>query len=559
MLSGELPVVVQVLGWCLLHFVWQAIAVGAAYALVRPVLARGNPRYLAAMSALLLLAACPAITAWYLLHGLAQPTELGDMVVTAAGAGAASGAVPAGGPQAAWLSALRLALPWLVLAWACGVLFIGVRVGRQWQALRAIVREAEALPAWQARARLLGERLGLRRTVRILTSVRIATPTLVGWIKPVVVMPLAVLARMPAEQLDLVLAHELAHVRRLDHVANLFQVVLETLLFYHPVVHWISRDARNERELCCDAMALRATGGRRRDFVAALAGLEEFRGDHAGLVLAASGGVLVERAWFIAGQQAPRHRPARIVAPLLAALLVTGVGLGAAWQHDDVRQRVQNVLVANAALLQQQIAASVRAQPVAPVPPAGLTARPRLRPIGMVAAPPRADVATLAVDIRPAAVGLVAVSDLASRMAIAPVQAQQPQAAAGISRSVLPQVLHTVAPSYPPEAQRAGIEGRVEVEFTLESAGIPRDLRITAPQDAGVLGTAALQALAQWRFAPPGQAGHYYRQTFTFRLDGAENVYGTMASGSCLPATGTHICRRASAPDPAIQVRHGAI
>ena len=128
---------------------------------------------------------------------------------------------------------------------------------------------AEQLPEWQSGARKFADRLGLRQMVPVLASVRVATPTLVGWVKPAVVLPLAVLARMPPAQIDLVLAHELAHLKRLDHIANLFQVVLETLLLYHPVVHWISRDARNERELCCDTLALRVTGGERRDFVAA--------------------------------------------------------------------------------------------------------------------------------------------------------------------------------------------------------------------------------------------------------------------------------------------------
>jgi len=263
-------IVVQALGWSLVHFVWQAALIGVVYAAARVLLPRGNPRYLAAMLALVALAVTPVWTAWHEVAVLTQTVDVGNMLVTAAAASPAHGYAPT-----VWLARLGVALPWLVLVWTVGVAFLGIRVVRQWFGLRAIVRAAEALPVWQDRANALGERLGLRRAVRVLASVRIATPTLVGWARPVVVMPLAMLARMPAEQVDLILAHELAHVRRFDHLANLFQVVVETLFFYHPVVHWISRDARNERELCCDTLALQGSGGSRRDFVAAFAGLGE--------------------------------------------------------------------------------------------------------------------------------------------------------------------------------------------------------------------------------------------------------------------------------------------
>ncbi|MGH8114212.1 MAG: M56 family metallopeptidase, partial [Rhodanobacteraceae bacterium] len=347
--SEWFAIVIQSLGWCLLHFVWQAALVGVLYAVARAILPRGNLRYLIAMVAMISLAVLPILTGWHEFRVLQQSVDLGNVIVQG-GSGAASPAAAAM-TQSDWLAILRAALPWLVLAWGCGVAFLAVRVIRQWRGLRAIVRAAEALPAWQERARRLGQNLGLKRAIRVLASVRIATPTLVGWVRPVVVVPLAMLARMPMEQVDLILAHELAHLRRLDHLANLFQVVVETLLFYHPVVHWISRDARNERELCCDALALQATGGKRRDFVAALAGLEDFRTDHADLALAASGGVLVERAWFIAGV-APERRSGHLgLMAVGLALVGLAIALGVAWRQEVVQGQIDRVLATNEAAL----------------------------------------------------------------------------------------------------------------------------------------------------------------------------------------------------------------
>jgi hypothetical protein len=85
-------------------------------------------------------------------------------------------------------------------------------------------------------------------------------PCVIGWLKPVILMPPAALTGLTTLQLEMVLAHELSHIRRHDYLVNLLQVAVETLLFYHPAVRWISRDARRERELCCDDSAVHACG-----------------------------------------------------------------------------------------------------------------------------------------------------------------------------------------------------------------------------------------------------------------------------------------------------------
>lgn len=539
---------ITVLGWCLLHFIWQATAIGVVYALLRAVLPRGNPRYLAALLALLALAACPIATAWHEL-----PTVM-PASVTAMDAGVASAAAPPAVAMAAatWQTALAATLPWLVLAWALGVAVLGVRVYRQWRGLRRLLAIAERLPAWQARAQQFADRLGLRRAVPVLASVRVATPTLIGWVRPAVVLPLAVLARMPAAQIDLILAHELAHLKRLDHIANLFQVVLETLFFYHPVVHWISRDARNERELCCDALALDVTGGERRDFVAALAGLEEFRSARAGLVLAASGGVLVERAWFIADGM-PRGWQHRLLGHALMLLTaVVLVALGAMWAHNAAWQQRTAALVSasNAAILQQ-----IRGDAVAP--PAWLSpaaSRPRLQalptPRVAVDIPRVVDGAIAPVrTMRVVAVALET-ADLHRQLApIAPVAlAATTDAAAAVVAA--PRALRAVAPVYPTVAQANGVQGQVVIEFALSAAGVPEQLAVVGGSN-GQFDAAALRALSQWRFAPPAAPGRRYRQTFAFRLDAAGNP---AVAQPCRVLTGSHICRSVFDLDAGVRV-----
>lgn len=551
--SGLFSTAIAALGWSLVHFIWQAALVGGLYAIARAVLPRGNPRYLAALLALLAMAAFPVATAWHEAALYASPVDLPGELVTAASAGAS---IQAGASWnwRAWLDAM---LPWLVLAWAAGVGVLGARVYRQCRTLRTILRAAEALPEWQARARAFADRLGLRRVVPVLVSVRVATPTLIGWVRPAVVMPLALLARMPAPQIDLILAHELAHLKRLDPLANLFQVVLETLFFYHPVVHWISREARNERELCCDALALRVTGGERRDFVAALASLEAFRAADAALAVAASGGVLVERAWFIAGAP-PGHRQRHLrgnAVAMLAAIMVLSLA-GFWWRDVTWQRRVANVLAANhASLLRHVQPDTVRPPGLTPVPHVTRLSSPTTVPYAAVTLPAaEAPVLAAAIKLAPIAAPDLDLGEVARQtrpMPVVPLPARSLAPPADDATPGAPTPVRTVRPVYPSAALLVGLQGRVVIEFELDARGVPRDLRAVASSD-GTFNAAALQALADWRFAPPAEPGRRYRQAFTFRLGDAGTAEDAATARACLVTTGTHICRHV---DEAADVR----
>ena len=88
----------------------------------------------------------------------------------------------------------------------------------------------------------------------------VEVPTVIGWLRPVVLMPASALSGMGPQQLEAILAHELAHIRRHDYLVNLLQTVVETLLFYHPAVWWLSGRIRVERENCCDDLAVSLCG-----------------------------------------------------------------------------------------------------------------------------------------------------------------------------------------------------------------------------------------------------------------------------------------------------------
>ena len=157
-----------------------------------------------------------------------------------------------------------------------GVLVLSLRLLGGWVLTLMLARRAvRAVSPIRSRPRRgeMARRLELQRRFAVLESAAVSVPTLVGWVRPVVLLPASALAGLsPQCSCEAVLAHELAHVRRHDYLVNLLQSVVETLLFYHPAVWWVSAEVRAEREHCCDDLAVEVCGDR-LVYVSALAEL----------------------------------------------------------------------------------------------------------------------------------------------------------------------------------------------------------------------------------------------------------------------------------------------
>jgi beta-lactamase regulating signal transducer with metallopeptidase domain len=186
-------------------------------------------------------------------------------------------------------------LPILVWAWSSGVLGLSIRSLGGWAVAvrfaRRYTRPAEEY--WEAKFRVLAKRLAIARPVRLVISGVAQVPAVVGSLRPVVLFPASLLTGLSPEQIESLLAHELAHVRRHDYLVNLLQTAAETLLFYHPAVWWISRNIRCERENCCDDLAVEACGSS-VTYARALTQLEVMRSTPR-LAMAADGGSLLSR------------------------------------------------------------------------------------------------------------------------------------------------------------------------------------------------------------------------------------------------------------------------
>jgi beta-lactamase regulating signal transducer with metallopeptidase domain len=307
---------VQPMAWTLVHFLWQGALVALALAALLGITRRSSPnvRYALALTALGFLAVLPLLTA-SVLRGRATESldvaALSTQSLPPTVANAAIGPNPIPTPQPTLVgrvvpdlvaarfapiahrveSALRPTLPWMVAIWLTGITMLSVFHLAGWFGL-ARLRHRSTAPVseeLEGVAIRLAARLGIRRPVQLVQSALVAVPAVAGWSKPIILIPVSALTGMSAAELESVIAHELAHVRRHDYLVNLLQAMVEIVLFYHPAVWWVSRQVRVERELCCDDLAVAVSGDAMR-YARALAHLEGLRATAPRLATAATSG-----------------------------------------------------------------------------------------------------------------------------------------------------------------------------------------------------------------------------------------------------------------------------
>lgn len=260
------PAFVSALGWALVDFLWQGLAIGSAAALALALLRNARPqaRYAVACAALAMCAALP-------LFGLVRELWIDDSAASLPLSLAATAAPIAGAdvfvaPLGSWRSTLQLRLPWIVALWSLGAALLALRMamGIAWVGRMRRAHADAVDPRWQAKLDRLAVLLGVRRAVPLRIADDLDSPVAAGWWRPLVLVPAALIARMPADLLEALLAHELAHIKRYDYLINLAQSAVEALLFYHPVVWWLSKRIRAERERIADELAAQALGDPKR-------------------------------------------------------------------------------------------------------------------------------------------------------------------------------------------------------------------------------------------------------------------------------------------------------
>jgi beta-lactamase regulating signal transducer with metallopeptidase domain len=330
--------IVRALGWALAHSLWQATLAALILLFVLPRMRASIQRYWISFGALAGVFVASAITFYWYYEPMAGAVLSADPLE---GAGNSKEVLIWESP-AIVLSHWQLFTSWLdenhaliVNFWLLGFLFFLFRLGAGiWQLHRLRTRYTNYLaPEWMEKFHALQARLGLGETIQLLESARIQTPLALGWLKPVVLLPVGLVNRLSVPEVEAVLAHELAHIARKDWVFNLMQVLVESLFYYHPAIWWISGMIRRERENCCDDAALAATGNPLA-FAKALVQVQEMATPVPVVALGLTGvkrRPLLERVKRILNQPTQPHHQAmeKITATIILLALLALVGIKA--------------------------------------------------------------------------------------------------------------------------------------------------------------------------------------------------------------------------------------
>jgi beta-lactamase regulating signal transducer with metallopeptidase domain len=319
---------IENLGWTLVHSVWQIAFIAFVLLLLMRILTNFSPnlRYAVSVFAIIFAFVLPVITFYQL-----NAESLGDVFLdrykteysarhrsSVAGRIEKDSVIPQSGIDtvstensgifaqiAGWggsvASHFPTILPFAVATWLLGIALYSLRLlGGIWRLHEYKTREVSPPERGVLeRFDVICKKLRIRSAVKILRSNLVETPIVVGWLKPLIIIPASVLLHIDPRGLETIIAHELIHIRRHDALANIAQSVVEILFFYHPGIWWISSQIRREREFAADAAVLELFEDSHVVYAKALADLEDIRrltNQRTPLVAtAANGGNLMQR------------------------------------------------------------------------------------------------------------------------------------------------------------------------------------------------------------------------------------------------------------------------
>ncbi len=296
---------------------------------------------------------------------LAMPVAFGITLALSLGAGPSSMVLPPAAPRMVFGPVTSQGTPaepvdwlaWLAPLWMAGViLFYAFRLAG-WVRVDRMRRRGVcmALPEWQQCLRELAAAVRVSQPVVLLESCLAGVPQVIGYWRPVILMPLGALAGLSAEQVEAILIHELAHIRRADYLVGLAQSLIEGLFFFHPAMWWISGVVRAEREYACDdvVVALRPDA---RAYAAALTTLEQSRWPAIQAAAAANGGNLVRRIRRLLGEPTPTRVPSARASALAGALVLVAAVATALVAWPPARSFAQEPAPSESAASKQEAA-----------------------------------------------------------------------------------------------------------------------------------------------------------------------------------------------------------
>jgi bla regulator protein blaR1 len=260
--------VVRALGWTLIHSMWQGIAVGLTTAILLRLLQRrsAQTRYLVAYCALLSLLAMSVYDFISAYHSQPNPTSQTGAGLEISPIQEIPLIIQIIGNQSFMEQCsdflnhfLNPYLGWITLVWGIGFCFFGVQLTYGWWRIRGYQRRGGIPLAeiWQLRLQDFQQLFSNNRPIQLLEVAWTQVPLTIGWLKPIIFMPVGIVNRLQPHEVEAILAHEWAHIVHNDYFFNFLQAVVEVIFYYHPAVWWLSSVIRTEREMRCDDMAIR--------------------------------------------------------------------------------------------------------------------------------------------------------------------------------------------------------------------------------------------------------------------------------------------------------------
>lgn len=341
------PLIVN-LGWTLIHSLWQgAIIVVLCAGLLRLLReSSAQLRYLIACSALILIALFPIATIWRLSqpkpinifeeatpavnnsneHSIKISTNNIDSIETNSTSPTLINSI---NHQQIKRGFSQL-LPWLTLIWLIGVILLSLRLIGGLLRTQQLSRDQLTLmpDSWQQTVDRLAAQLDIKGSVKLFESALVQVPTVIGFLKPIILLPPGIILGLTPAQLESILLHELAHIKRYDYLINILQTTLEVLCFYHPGVWWLAQQIRIEREQICDDMVV-AISNDAIVYAHALTKLERMRKAAPQLAVAANGGILLKRITRLINHQThQKPSPFLLVSSIIITFFTLIVGVG---------------------------------------------------------------------------------------------------------------------------------------------------------------------------------------------------------------------------------------
>lgn len=578
---------VRVLGETLLHFLWQGAAIGVLTALALKAAAHrtAHHRYLICLIALIACVLAPVVTAVLLADRdesvLASVTERINIEVgLSTEASPAVQEVAATEPSPVSFDLLRA----IVGTWILGVLAVTTYYALQWRSVGRVRRYAIPLAVsepFTAIANNLLQKWKATTRVPVMVSEFVSSPMVIGVIRPMIVFPAATLARMPAQDFELILLHEIAHILRRDTWVNAIQVFLEIVFFYHPAVHWLSRRARLERECACDDFVVAASGSAYK-YAQALTTLAFEHKHKPAVALGATGGDLLPRLRYLAGECIDSESYPRN--PLQFALL--GLLFGIIWMNALIEPSRTDISSEPIVVPTQAEWASQHLRPVEEIalPPLTLPVQRREparaersrvaessaeqpRPLAVTSAPARAQaevpalstaagtsVAAPNLEPMPAAMPSTGMETIAPPEApaietlfpeveaAAPAAAEATPGAAPSISNLAVTMTSSPMPEYPLRARLDGIEGKVSAIVHVGPNGQPKGLQIVSAEPLGVFEGSVRRALMRWRYDLSKMPETAQNMEVAYQLNFTISGVASTATGICATATASRTC-----------------